>query len=111
MGEAGREAPGIAHPHPWPPRNKKNIVYLTKKKYHVYHVHYGQYTLHGCTVCPESSDPFCIVTYCIKWVTTSWTYCSCLLTKNMLSEVVGWSYLCAIQTVSSYNKNIMSLIV
>ena len=27
-----------------------------------------------CTVCPRSSDPFCIVTYYIIWVTTSWTY-------------------------------------
>ena len=26
------------------------------------------------TICPWSSDPFYIVTYCIKWVTTSWTY-------------------------------------
>jgi len=26
------------------------------------------------TVCPRSSDPFYVVTYCIKWVTTSWTY-------------------------------------
>ena len=25
------------------------------------------------TVCSRSSDPFCIVTYYIKWVTTSWT--------------------------------------
>ena len=25
------------------------------------------------TVCPRSSDPFYIVTYYIKWVTTSWT--------------------------------------
>ena len=25
------------------------------------------------TVCPRSSDPFHIVTYYIKWVTTSWT--------------------------------------
>ena len=24
-----------------------------------------------CTVCPRSSDPFYIVTYCIKWVNTS----------------------------------------
>ena len=34
---------------------------------------------YGCvfvrdTVCPRSSDRFCIVTYYIKWVTTSWTY-------------------------------------
>ena len=26
------------------------------------------------TVCPGSSDPFCVVSYYIKWVTTSWTY-------------------------------------
>ena len=26
------------------------------------------------TVCPRSSDPFYVVTYCIKWVTTSWKY-------------------------------------
>ena len=26
------------------------------------------------TVCPGSSDPFYIVTYYIKWVTTSWTH-------------------------------------
>ena len=32
--------------------------------------------MHVCTVCPESSDPFYIVTYYIKWVTTSWTYCT-----------------------------------
>ena len=25
------------------------------------------------TVCPKSSDPFYIVTYYIKWVTSSWT--------------------------------------
>ena len=26
------------------------------------------------TVCPGSSDPFYILTYYIKWVTTSWTH-------------------------------------
>ena len=26
------------------------------------------------TVCPGSSDPFYVVTYYIKWVTTSWTH-------------------------------------
>ena len=25
------------------------------------------------TIYPRSSDPFYIVSYCIKWVTTSWT--------------------------------------
>ena len=28
------------------------------------------------TVCPGSSDQIYIVTYYIKWVTTSWTYCN-----------------------------------
>mgnify|MGYP007048712824 CR=1 FL=1 len=34
--------------------------------------------LHGpvCTGCPISLDPFCIVTYYIRWVKTSWTYCA-----------------------------------
>ena len=26
------------------------------------------------TMCPGSSDPFYIVSYYIKWVTTSWTH-------------------------------------
>ena len=30
------------------------------------------------TVCPGSSDPFDIVSYNIKWVTTSWTYSNTL---------------------------------
>ena len=25
-------------------------------------------------MCPGRSDPFYIASYCIKWVTTSWTY-------------------------------------
>ena len=32
--------------------------------------------VHKYTVCPKSSDPLYIVTYCIKWVTTSWTHSS-----------------------------------
>ena len=30
--------------------------------------------LYATTVCPRRSDPFYVVTYYIKWVTTSWTY-------------------------------------
>ena len=26
------------------------------------------------TICPRSSDPFCIIAYYIKWVNTSWTH-------------------------------------
>ena len=28
----------------------------------------------GGTVCPRGSDPFYIVSYYIKWATTSWTH-------------------------------------
>ena len=27
-----------------------------------------------CTVCPRSLNPFYIISYCIKWVKTYWTY-------------------------------------
>ena len=30
--------------------------------------------LKQATICPGSSEPFYIVTYCINWITTSWTY-------------------------------------
>ena len=32
------------------------------------------YKFTGYTVCPRSSYPFCIVSYYMKWVTTSWTH-------------------------------------
>ena len=35
------------------------------------------------TVCPRSNDPFSIVGYYIKWVTTSWTW--------SIFSVAGWS--------------------
>ena len=34
---------------------------------------FGEPTFLG-TVCPGSSDPFHIVSYFMKWVTTSWTH-------------------------------------
>ena len=30
----------------------------------------------NATMCPRSSDPFYIVSYYIKWVTTAWTHSS-----------------------------------
>ena len=36
--------------------------------------HFGETRQTGCTICPRSSDPFYIVSYFIKWVTTSWTH-------------------------------------
>ena len=37
----------------------------------------------SCTVCPGSSDPFDIVSYYIKWVTTSWTHGNFLLGQKL----------------------------
>ena len=35
-----------------------------------------------CTICPRSSDPFYIVTYYLKWVTSSWTYSTLCFGQN-----------------------------
>ena len=34
---------------------------------------HNYYLIKQYTVCPRSSDPFYVVIYNIKWVTTSWT--------------------------------------
>ena len=39
--------------------------------------------LPGHTVCPRGSDPFYIVSYYIKWVTSSWTHSS----SNAVSQI------------------------
>ena len=46
----------------------------------------------GHTVCPRSSDPFYIVTYYIKWVTTSWTYRFISIIPYLRKTVIGRSY-------------------
>ena len=42
------------------------------------------------TVCPGSSDPFYVVSYNIKWVTTSWTHST--------TDIVATCYLYQIVT-------------
>ena len=48
----------------------------------------GAYIRHLYTVCPGSSDPFYMVSYYIKWVTTSWTHSNILTAakKRDISE-------------------------
>ena len=41
------------------------------------------------TVCPVSSDPFFIVTYCIEWVPTSWTH-SIYRRKSKICKMAEW---------------------
>ena len=43
----------------------------------------------GDTVCPRSSDPFYIVIYYIKWVTTYWTYSTMLWTGSCTADPLG----------------------
>ena len=45
-----------------------NISEFMKIKDHLHYLHYHY------TVCPRSSDPFYVITYYIKLITTSWTY-------------------------------------
>ena len=52
-------------------------------------VHCGNHS--QCTVCPGSSDPFYIVSYYIKWVTTFWTYCTILLTALLPGQFIRTS--------------------
>ena len=42
----------------------------------VFFGHLNGHLIEGYTVCPGSSDPFHIVKYYLKWVTTSWTHSS-----------------------------------
>ena len=82
--------------HRKPLRHQKDITrVLAKKNYLVLYIYgYGCNPRTAClksilqndlreriyrekkvfTVYPRSSDPFCVITYYIKWVTTSWTH-------------------------------------
>ena len=38
------------------------------------------------TVCPRSSYPYCVVSYCKKWVTTFWTYSNWVWNRSFPSN-------------------------
>ena len=44
---------------------------------------YFLYSAKVVTICLRSLEPFYVISYYIKWVKTSWIYCTCLLE--------GWS--------------------
>ena len=44
-----------------------------------------------CTVCPGRSDPFYIVSYSIKWVTSSWTHSIHTLNVNIALYILFFS--------------------
>ena len=50
------------------------------------------------TMSPESSDPFYIVTYYIKWATTSWTYCIWSYATQKCQKA-SYTYMFIIRTV------------
>ena len=43
--------------------------------------------LHYGTVCSGSSDPFDVVSYYIKWVTTSWTHSNSEIGVHVRSDI------------------------
>ena len=46
-----------------------------------------------CKVCPRSSDPFYVVTYYIKWVTTFWTHRThCHIRKQYIYSIEKSSF-------------------
>ena len=49
-----------------------------------------------CTF-PRSSDPFYAVTYYIKWITTSWTYCIWIYRAEVTTINVVWLTLSVIK--------------
>ena len=55
-----------------------------------------------CTVCPGSSDPFFIVSYYIKWVTTSWTYSIYIRLYIFLAKIRIFFILRFIVIISNY---------
>ena len=77
----------------------KNLVTISKKVFLPEGISISDHNVgfpgnHTCnTVCPRSSDPFCVVTYCIKWVTTSWTYCISNYLVRITGMVAGEPYI------------------
>ena len=53
---------------------RRQVHYLKASLLSKYNTYRKNYKTH--TICPGSSNPFYIVTYYIKCVTTSWTYSS-----------------------------------
>ena len=70
--------------HPHKNRKKKKLYYIFSFMFSNVEYYYIFFPiswelvnfLGDHTVCPRSSGPFYVVTYYIKWVTTSWTYSS-----------------------------------
>ena len=54
--------------------SKQEFLHCHLKKHFLCNIFFHINIYVPCTVCPRSSDPFYVVTYYIKWVTTSWTY-------------------------------------
>ena len=59
----------VVFPEPGGPRSRSIILYPSSNPATTA----GRARIQD-TVCPRSSDSFYVVTYYIKWVTTSWTY-------------------------------------
>ena len=60
--------------------NKLSIIAVDKNSW-IFNI------LERNTVCPRNSDPYYIVSYYIKRVTTSWTHSSCAVRPNSYREI------------------------
>ena len=54
------------------------------------------------TVCPRSSDPFYIVSYYIKWVTTSWTHSCIFIHSHTIDKEICMIWCLLIHSVAFY---------
>ena len=57
----------------------RQVTKNPNKFYMILGLHAAIVLIFGDTVCPRSSDPYYIVSYYSKWITTSWT-----LAQNVL---------------------------
>ena len=62
----------LVHPYYTPQKNRKHFTKF-KSNNDLQYIFIYFVGIIDTTVCPRSCDPFYIVTYYIKWVTTSWT--------------------------------------
>ena len=68
--------------------SKQEFLHCHLKKHFLCNIFFHINIYVPCTVCPRSSDPFYVVTYYIKWVTTSWTYS--IWTVEEMSRAMLW---------------------
>ena len=75
--------------------NQKRIFRPMNRIFHAHKNLCLQLCFKKCTVCPRSSDRFYVVSFFIKWVTTSWAYSTPWVSRALiLPEITNiWNFL------------------